>query len=180
MTLIRFDECINPRIVDAIKAIGFQREDVQLETPQELAQRGLSDVNWIEDFGGRGGRLIVSGDGNMRRVHLERAALEASGVVAVFPHMKWYSGLGRWGQAAFFMAWFPALVRLAKEAEAGAHFRIPTSLSGDFSSLEPLRSLADIERDRMQKAAEKAAERAAENDDGSQGDARLSRLRERD
>ena len=166
MTLIRFDECINPRIVDAIRAIGVQR-DVELETPQELAQRGLSDVSWIEDFGIRGGRLIVSGDGNMRRVQLERAALEASGVVAVFPHMKWYSGLGRWGQAAFFMAWFPAIVRLAKEADAGSHFRIPTSLSGDFNSLESLRSLADIERERMQKALEKAGEGASEEDGGS-------------
>lgn len=158
MTLIRFDECINPRIVDAIRAIGFTR-DIQLETPQELAQRGLSDVSWIEDFGGRGGRLIVSGDGNMRRVQLERAALEASGVVAVFPHMKWYGSLGRWGQAAFFMAWFPAIVRLATEAEPGSHFRIPTSLSGDFDSVERLRSLAEIERERIQKAAEKAADR---------------------
>lgn len=144
--------------------MGFQ-QDIQLETPQELAQRGLPDVNWIEDFGRRGGRLVVSGDGNMRRVQLERAALEASGIVAVFPHMKWYSGLGKWGQAAFFMAWFPAIVRLAREAEPGAHFRIPTSLSGDFDSLERLKSLADIERERNQKAAEKAVAAVAQDDD---------------
>ena len=156
MTLIRFDECINPRIVDALRAIGFQR-DIQLETPQELAQRGLPDVNWIEDFGGRGGRLVVSGDGNMRRVQLERAALEASGLIAVFPHMKWYANLGKWGQAAFFMAWFPVLVRLAQQAEPGSHFRIPTSLSGDFDSLERLKSLAEIEEERAQKAAQRAA-----------------------
>lgn len=156
MTLIRFDECINPRIVDALKAIGFQR-DIQLETPRDLAQQGLADVSWIEDFSNRGGRLIVSGDGNMRRVQLERAALEASGLVAVFPHMKWYNSLGRWGQAAFFMAWFPAIIRLAQNAEPGAHFRIPTSLSGEFDSLERLKSLAEIELERAQKAAEKAA-----------------------
>ena len=158
MTLIRFDECINPRIVDAIRAIRVP-PDIQLETPEELAQRGEPDVGWIEEFGARGGRLVVSGDGNMRRVQLERAALEASGLIAVFPHMKWYGGLGRWGQAAFFMAWCPSIVRLAQEAEAGAHFRIPPSLSGEFASLERLKSLAEIEGDRAEKAVLRAAMR---------------------
>lgn len=116
-------------------------------------------MNWIEEFSTRDGRLVVSGDGNMRRVQLERAALEASGLVAVFPHMKWYNGLGRWGQAAFFMAWFPSIVQLAEDAEDGAHFRIPTSLSGEFSSLEQLKSLSEIEQEREQKAAQRAASR---------------------
>lgn len=160
MTLIRFDECINPRIVDALRAIRLPR-NIQLETPQELAQRGQPDINWIEDFTARDGRLIVSGDGNMRRVQLERAALEASGLVAVFPHMKWYGNLGKWGQAAFFLAWFPAIMRLAEEADAGAHFRIPTSLSGQFESLERLKSLAEIEQEREQKAADRLAAQQA-------------------
>lgn len=160
MTLIRFDECINPRIVVALRAIRAPA-GIELETPEELAQRGLADVNWIEDFAQRRGRLLVSGDGNMRRVQLERAALEASGLVAVFPHMKWYGGLGRWGQAGFFMAWFPTIVRLAQEAEPGAHFRLPTSMTGHFDSVERLPSLAEIEREREAKAALRAAEKAA-------------------
>lgn len=164
MTLIRFDECINPRIVDALRAIRVP-QNFQLETPQELAQRGQPDVNWIEEFAARGGRLVVSGDGNMRRVQLERAALEASGLVAVFPRMKWYGSLGKWGQAAFFLAWFPAIMRLANEAEAGAHFRIPTSLTGQFESLEQLKSLAEIEREREEKAAKREAARQAQPDD---------------
>lgn len=166
MTLIRFDECINHRIVDAVRAIRTP-PNIQLETPQELAQLGQPDVNWIEDFADRGGRLVVSGDGNMRRVQLERAALEASGIVAVFPHMKWYGGLGRWGQAAFFLVWFPAIVRLAEEAPNGAHFRIPASLSGQFESIEQLKSLAEIELEREQKAAARAAVRQERADDAA-------------
>lgn len=160
MTLIRFDECINHRIVDAIRAIGIPR-GFELETPHELAQRGQPDIDWIGDFADRGGRLVISGDGNMRRVQLERAALEASGIVAVFPHMKWYGNLGRWGQASLFLAWFPAIMRLAEEAEPGAHYRIPTSHSGQFDSLEPLKSLAEIEQEREQKAAERAVKQRA-------------------
>ena len=160
MTLIRFDECINHRIVDAIRSIGTPR-GIQLETPRELAQQGQADVDWIADFADRGGRLVISGDGNMRRVQLERAALEASGLVAVFPHMKWYGNLGRWGQAAFFLAWFPSIIRLAEEAERGTHFRIPTSLSGQFESLEQLKSLAEIEQEREQRAADRLIEHLA-------------------
>lgn len=148
-----------------MRAIGVPR-GFELETPHELAQRGQPDVDWISDFANRNGRLVISGDGNMRRVQLERAALEASGIVAVFPHMKWYGNLGRWGQAAFFLAWFPAIMRLTEVAERGAHYRIPPSLSGQFDSLEQLKSLAEIEQEREQKAAERAAEqRDNERDD---------------
>ncbi|WP_271066742.1 hypothetical protein [Caulobacter sp. NIBR1757] len=159
MTLIRFDECINPRIVGALRAIGLP-DGVVLETPQELGQRGEPDVNWIEAFAARGGRLFVSGDGNLRRVQLERAALEAAGLIAVFPgSMKWYGNLRRWGQAAFITAWFPAIVRLAEEGEAGTHYRLPQSFSGEFDSVEVLKSLAQIELERDAKIAARLAGR---------------------
>lgn len=56
-------------------------------------------------------------------------------------------------------------MRLADEAEAGAHFRIPTSLSGQFESLEQLKSLAEIEQEREEKAAKREAARQVQPDD---------------
>lgn len=172
MTLIRFDECISWRIVDALRALSLPRE-VTLETPQHRGEDGHLDVNWIEDFAQRGGRLFVSGDANMRTTHLERAALEASGLVAVFPSSKqWFDGLRKWGQAAYLIAWFPAIVRLADEAELGSHWRIPPSFSGEFDSLIPLRPLAEIEAEREAKARLRDAARAArprEHDEPTSG-----------
>lgn len=161
MTLIRFDECISWRIVDALRALSPPR-DVTLETPQHRGEDGDLDVNWIENFAHRGGHLFVSGDASMRTTHLERAALEASGLVAVFPSSKqWFDGLRKWGQAAYLIAWFPVIIRLANDVERGSHWRLPPSFSGDFNSLIPMRPLAEIEAEREEKARRREAERLA-------------------
>lgn len=161
MTLIRFDECISWRIVDALKALSLPR-DVELETAAHRNENGVLDVDWIPDFARRGGRLIVSGDARMRNVQLERAALEASGLIAVFPSSKQYfDGLKKWGQAGYLIAWFPTILRLAEEAPAGAHYRLPDSFSGKFESIIAMRSLAEIEADIAAKAARRQ-ERADE------------------
>lgn len=165
MTLIRFDECISWRIVDALRALSLPR-DVELESPQHRDEGGNLDVNWIEDFARRGGRLFVSGDASMRSNHLERAALEASGLVAVFPSSKqWFDGLRKWGQAGYLTVWFPSILRLANEAEAGSHWRLPPSFSGDHDSISQLRPLAEIEEERERKAREREAVRNAREDD---------------
>ena len=159
MTLIRFDECISWRIVDALKALSLPR-GIHLETPQHREEGGHLDVNWIESFAARGGKLFVSGDASMRTTHLERAALEASSLVAVFPSSKQYfDGLKKWGQAAYLTVWFPAILRLADEAEPGTHWRLPASFSSDFGSLVPLRPLAEIEAERERKARARDGER---------------------
>ena len=138
-----------------------------LETPQHLGEGGDEDVNWIETFAGRGGRLFVSGDASMRSNHLERAALEASGLVAVFPSSKqWFDGLRKWGQAAYLTVWFPAILRLAADAEPGSHWRLPPSFSAEFDSVLQLRPLAEIDAERELKARQRdlarQARRAAE------------------
>lgn len=157
MTLIRFDECISWRIVEALKQLGLPR-GVELESAQHRDENGILDIDWIPDFARRGGRLIVSGDARMRQVQLERAALEASGLVAVFPSSKqFFDGLRKWMQAGYIMTWFPAILRLADEAPAGAHYRLPPTFSGEYESLIPMRSLADIEAEAEAKAAIKRA-----------------------
>ena len=157
MILIRFDECISWRIVDALKALGLPR-DIELETAQHRNENGILDADWIADFAQRGGRLIVSGDARMRHVQLERAALEAAGLVAVFPSSKqFFDGLRKWAQAGYLISWFPAILRLAAEAQTGAHYRLPPTFSGEFASLILMRSLAEIDAEVEAKAAAKRA-----------------------
>jgi hypothetical protein len=153
LTLIRFDECISWRIVDALLALRLP-DGIELETPKHREENGVADINWITDFASRGGKLVVSGDARMRNVQLERAALEASGLIAVFPSSKkYFDSLGKWGQAGYLTTWFPSIVQLSLEAEPGSHYRIPDSFSGKFDSLILMRSLADIEEEAATKAA---------------------------
>lgn len=145
MILIRFDECISWRTVDALKALKLP-DDIALESSNHLQQNGMEDVSWIEDFAARSGRVVVSGDANMRRVALERAALEAAGLIAIFPgSKKFFDSLGKYGQTAYLIRWFPVIERLAREAPPGSHFRLPPSFTGDFESVTELKSLTEIE-----------------------------------
>ena len=160
MTLIRFDECISWRIVEALKALNLPR-GIELESPYHRNEGGHPDVNWIENFAARGGRLFVSGDASMRSNHLERAALEASGLVAVFPSSKqWFDGLGKWGQAGYLAVWFPAIIRLANEAALGSHYRLPPSFSADYDSIASLKPLSEIEAEREAKERDRDTARA--------------------
>lgn len=159
MIRIRFDECVSWRTVDALRQLKLP-DDIALECPHDYQGEGELDVPWIEAFAARDGRLVVSADANMRYVALERAALEASGLIAVFPSSKtWFDELRKYGQTAYLVRWFPVIERLAREADRGAHFRLPPSFTGDFDSITQLRSLAEIEAEKMAKEAAKAARR---------------------
>ncbi|MFO0284777.1 MAG: hypothetical protein ACK51C_00605, partial [Brevundimonas sp.] len=84
MTLIRFDENISRRIPDALRQLHLP-DGVTVESAHDANAVGHSDIDWLADFARRGGTCIVSGDERMRDRPAERAALQASGVIAVFP-----------------------------------------------------------------------------------------------
>ncbi|MDB5440029.1 MAG: hypothetical protein JWM33_2456 [Caulobacteraceae bacterium] len=163
MTIIRFDECISHRIVDALRALSLPA-GVSLESAQHQDEVGVADVDWITTFAARGGAAFVSGDANMRNVPLERAALEASGLIAFFPASKgWFEKLGKYGQAAYLMRWFPQVMDLTKRAEPRTHFRLPASFSADPVSIEVLKPLAEIEAAIEAKARARGLESSQRN-----------------
>lgn len=158
MTIVRFDECISWRIVDALGTLNIG-PNLELESPRHRDQLGMGDVPWIEDFAARGGRAVVSGDARMRNVALERAALEAAGLVAIFPSSKkYFDGLGRFGQIAYLVRWFPVIAVLARDAPAGSHYRLPPNFSGELDQVEALRPLAEIEAEKERKRQERDAD----------------------
>lgn len=138
MTLIRFDENISPRIPEALRQLRLP-EGVVVESAQEGRDLGEADVDWLERFAARGGRCVVSGDERMRDRPAERAALQGSGLIAVFPpEGRFWTPLRLHGQAAFLIRWFPVVVRLAEDSQPGDHFRLPQSWSADFDTVRPL------------------------------------------
>lgn len=132
MTLIRFDECLSKNIVEAIRVLGLP-PGVAIEHPNDHGEGTLSDVEWLTRFKAAGGRCIVTGDPKMRGRIAERAALQASGFVAIFPPSRggWYSKLRKHGQAAYLLRWLHEIVRLAIEANDGDHFLLPPSFEPD-------------------------------------------------
>jgi len=126
VTLIRFDENISYRIPLALRELRLP-PGIEVESSTATNERGAEDVDWITAFAIRGGRCVVSGDERMRDRPPERAALEEAGFVAIFPpEGRFWKPLGMLGQAAFLIRWFPVIVELARDAEAGSHFRLPS------------------------------------------------------
>ncbi|WP_374322371.1 hypothetical protein [Brevundimonas sp.] len=138
MTLIRFDENISRRIPAALRQLRLP-EGVEIETVFEANAVGHADVDWLADFAHRHGSCIISGDERMRDRPAERAALQAAGIVAVFPpEGRFWTPLRLYGQAAFLIRWFPIIVQLARDSEAGEHFRLPPSWTLDIASVRKL------------------------------------------
>lgn len=138
MTLIRFDENISRRIPNALRELRLP-EGVDVESAFDADALGHADVEWLISFSDRGGKCIVSGDERMRDRPAERAALEASGIIAVFPpEGRFWTPLRLHGQAAFLIRWFPVIARLAQESQPGEHFRLPQRWSLDIDAVRVL------------------------------------------
>lgn len=143
MTLIRFDENISRRIPDALRQLRLP-DEIEVESAFDAAALGQADVDWITAFAGRGGRCMVSGDERMRDRPAERAALQASGIIAIFPpEGRFWTPLRLYGQAAFLIRWFEVVSRIAIDADEGTHFRLPQSWTVDRDAVRTLPRLAD-------------------------------------
>ena len=143
MILIRFDEDISYRIPNALAAL-LPPDEFTLESAATRNERGLKDIDWIAEFKARGGVLLVSGDERMRDRPFEREALSVSGLIAVFPpESRFWNALKLFGQAAFLIRWFPAIIELARRAEPGEHFRLPASFTTDPDRILTLRRLSE-------------------------------------
>ena len=138
MTLIRFDENISRRIPDALRQLRLP-DGVEVESAFDANAEGQADVDWLTEFANRDGNCIVSGDERMRDRPAERAALQAAGIVAVFPpEGRFWTPLRLHGQAAFLIRWFPGIVELAENSQPGEHFRLPMSWTLDIGSVRTL------------------------------------------
>lgn len=143
MTLIRFDENISRRIPDALRQLRLP-DTIEVESAFDASALGQADVDWLVAFADRGGRCMVSGDERMRDRPAERAALQASGIVAIFPpEGRFWTPPRLYGQAAFLIRWFEVISQIALEAEAGSHYRLPQSWTVDRNSVRTLPRLAD-------------------------------------
>ena len=138
MTLVRFDENISRRIPDALRQLRLPN-GVEVESAFDADAEGQADVDWLTEFADRNGSCIVSGDERMRDRPAERAALQAAGIVAVFPpEGRFWGPLRLYGQAAFLIRWFPVIVELAQQSQPGEHFRLPMSWTLDADAVRTL------------------------------------------
>jgi hypothetical protein len=87
-----------------------------------------SDVPWIKRFAAAGGKVIISGNTEMKNVQHERLALVQAGMIVFFFD-------GKWSQWKFFrkcsllIHWWPEMAKKLKRAKPATFFHVPLNWS---------------------------------------------------
>lgn len=83
-----------------------------------------NDVPWIKRFSAAGGRVIISGNTEMKNVPHERLALVQEGMVVIFFESKW-NNWKFFRKCALLLHWWPVVAKKLKTAKRGTFWHIP-------------------------------------------------------
>lgn len=104
----------------------FQIKSAADYTPQpgDDDYRPRDDVPWLKRFAKDGGKVIISGDANMRNRAHERLALIESGFIVVFFEGQW-STWKFWRKCALLIHWWPVIAAKTKRVKKPAFYHVP-------------------------------------------------------
>lgn len=128
---VAFDENMPAAMVRVIKGFAAEKALKHLSTGIVITQamdyypdksdedyKAKDDSPWIKRFANDGGKVVVSGDTNMRKKPHERLALVDAGLTMIFFHGHW-SGWKFCQKSALLMHWWPTILALAKDPKPG-------------------------------------------------------------
>jgi hypothetical protein len=83
-----------------------------------------NDVPWLKRFAADGGKVVISGNTDMKNVPHERLALIECGFIVVFFEGQW-SGWKFFRKCALLLHWWPQIASRIKRAKPGSFYHIP-------------------------------------------------------
>ena len=83
-----------------------------------------SDVPWLKRFAADGGKVVISGNTDMKNVPHERLALIECGFVVIFFESQW-SNWKFFRKCALLLHWWPQVAAKARKAKPGSFWHIP-------------------------------------------------------
>jgi len=93
-----------------------------------------SDTPWIKRFYKAGGRVIISGNTEMRNVPHERLALIECGMLVIFFEAKWNSW-GFFDKCGHFLHWWPKIAGKVRTGKKGTFWAVPLNWSAQKTGL---------------------------------------------
>ncbi len=110
---------------------NFDIESAKTYTPKPADSDYFpkNDVPWIKRFAQAGGRVIISGNTEMKSVPHERLALIECGMVVIFFESKW-NEWGFFAKCSHLMHWWPVIAAKARTGEKGTFWHVPLNWSG--------------------------------------------------
>jgi hypothetical protein len=86
--------------------------------------RPHDDVPWLKRFADDGGKVVISGDTNMKNRAHERLALIEGGFVVIFFESQW-SNWKFWRKCALLIHWWPVIAAKIKRAKKASFYHVP-------------------------------------------------------
>jgi hypothetical protein len=87
-----------------------------------------NDAPWLKRFAADGGKVVISGDTNMKYVPHERLALIECGFIVIFFESQW-SNWKFFRKCALLLHWWPQVATKARRAKPGSFWHIPCTWS---------------------------------------------------
>jgi hypothetical protein len=138
---IAFDEHIPPEMAGPVKALLEDGIELEIVLAKDYADPpASSDVPWLVKFAADGGRVVLTGDKEMRSRLDEQAALRELGLVVFFFPPAW-NNWNMTDKCAFLLKWWPAIVAKAQESSPSDFWEMKASWTqtgpGDLRSVAP-------------------------------------------
>jgi hypothetical protein len=92
--------------------------------PGDDDYRPKNDVPWLKRFADDGGKVVISGDTQMRQRGHERLALIEHGFIVIFFEGQW-SGWKFWRKCALLIHWWPVIAAKIKRAKKASFYHVP-------------------------------------------------------
>jgi hypothetical protein len=105
---------------------NFQIKAAADYTPQpgDDDYRPGNDVPWLKRFADDGGKVVISGDTNMKHRAHERLALIDGGFVVIFFEPQW-SNWKFWRKCALLIHWWPVIAAKIRRAKKASFYHVP-------------------------------------------------------
>lgn len=120
---VALDFCVSPRFVAVLQEL-YGHAGYEFLHLSKLVAAQTEDPVWADRYKRFGGKIVLSGDCKIAYKPHEAVAFVDNGFISFFPEEIW-SGLRLHEKAAHLVYWWPKIVRIAQDAEAGTCWRIP-------------------------------------------------------
>ncbi|MGE0154183.1 MAG: hypothetical protein AB7R90_16325 [Reyranellaceae bacterium] len=98
--------------------------------PGDDDYRPKDDVPWLKRFADDGGKVVISGDVNMKNRPHERLALIEHGFIVIFFEAQW-SDWKFWRKCALLIHWWPVIAAKIKRAKKASFYHVPCNWAAD-------------------------------------------------
>lgn len=134
---IAFDENIPSALVNVFRTLAKEKQfrnslgafeigSAKDYTPnvEDSDYKRRDDSPWIKRFAAAGGKVIISGNTQMKRVPHERLALVQAGMIVIFFENQW-NNWPFFSKCALLIHWWPAIAKRVKKAKAPIFLHVP-------------------------------------------------------